>query len=118
MHLAKIDICEEKVLPDKSFGLQMQWLSDETLLIPGQNCLGFLSKDEDDETVWEPCYEERVQHPKLITSVIKLSNEVLITYSKEDSLLKIWRLNEEGCSCIYEMQYEKPLVSICYDEKT
>ena len=70
LHLAKIEICEEKVPDDDSFGLQMQWLTDETLLIAGHRSLGFLSKDEDDEKVWDSCYEERVEHAKVITSII------------------------------------------------
>lgn len=116
--LTKIKICDKKVPVDKSFDLEMQWLSEETLLVPGKTSLGFLQKDEDDEKVWEACYEERVSHATEITTVMKISNEVLISYSQDDSVLKVWRLNDDGCACLYEFKFQNPIISIKYDNQS
>jgi hypothetical protein len=103
--LTTVKVCDKKVPVDRSFDLEVQWLSEDTLLIPGKASLGFLQKDADDEKVWEASYEERVSHATEITTVMKISSEVLISYSQEDSVLKVWRLGDEGCSCLYEMKF-------------
>jgi WD40 repeat protein len=97
--LSKVKICEKKVPAERGFDLEPQWLNEDTILIPGSKSLGFLSKDEDNEKVWEICHEEQVQHDHEITTIFSLSNEVLISYSQEDSTLKVWLMNEEGAKC-------------------
>lgn len=116
--LTKIKICDKKVPADRTFDLEVQWLSEETLLIPGKKELGFLQKDENDEKVWESCYEERVAHASEISTVMKLSNEILVSYSQADSNLKVWRLSDEECSCLYNMKFENPLIAIRYDNQS
>jgi hypothetical protein len=43
---------------ERGFDLEPQWLNEDTILIPGSKSLGFLSKDEENEKVWEICHED------------------------------------------------------------
>ena len=110
----KIKICEKKVSAERSFDLEMQWLQDgETILIPGKTTLGVVHCDENGD--WDIQYEERVKHNKEINIVMAISDEILVTHSQVDSMLKIWHLNEDGCKTLFEFQLKKPAISVVYD---
>jgi len=41
-----------------------------------------------------------ISHDHEITSLQSLTNEILLTYSAGDNIIKVWMLNDEGCKCI------------------
>ena len=98
----------KKVQADKTFDLEFQWLDDgETILIPGKNHLVFIQKDEDNDNEWNIIEEERINHTQEISYVKSISNEILMTYSCSDMIIKIWKLDDEGCECLNEFKLNK-----------
>ena len=97
--------------------MSVQWLPDgDSVLVSGNKSLGIVTKDEDDS--WDICHEDKISHTKIITSVFAISEEIITTCSGEDGIVKIWRLNQDGCECLKEIKLESPPISILYDNKT
>lgn len=97
--------------------MSVQWLPDgDSVLVSGNKSLGIVTKDEDDS--WDICHEDKISHTKIITSVFAISEEIITTCSGEDGIVKIWRLNQDGCECLKEIKLEAPPISILYDNKT
>lgn len=46
---------------------------------------------------------------------MSISNEILMTYSQQDQILKIWKLDEEGCTCQREVKLKNKATSFQYD---
>ena len=63
-------------------------------------------------------YEERVSHSQEINFVYAISDEVLVTHSQSDCVLKIWRLNQDCCKTLYDIKLKKPAISIVYDNQS
>ena len=121
--MSKIKICEKNVKADRAFEFGVQWLQGtapggETIIVSGNNCIGFVQRGEAGETDWDFSLEERVAHDKVISSLFCVSEEVLVTHSYDDSLIRIWRINEEGFSCLNEIKLKKPAISMEYDNRT
>ena len=96
--MTTIKLADKKVIPDRTVDLEMQWLVDgETLLIPGQNMINILNFNNEEDT-WDRSDVEQVFHSHPISSLLSISNEVLLTYSDSDKVMKIWRMDEEGCN--------------------
>lgn len=102
--LEKVKMTNKRVPQDSTFDLKFQWLDDgETILIPGNTHIVFVQKDDDSEK-WNKIEEERINHKTEITSIMSISNEILLTYSQQDQTMKIWKLDEEGCTCQQEIK--------------
>lgn len=96
--------------------MSVQWLPDgDSVIVSGNESLGIVTRDEDE---WTICHEDKISHSKIITSVFAISEEIITTCSAEDSTIKIWRLNQDGCECLKELKLEAPPISILYDNKT
>ena len=121
--LSKIKICEKAVKADRAFEFGVQWLQgtaqgQETIIVSGNTCIGAVQRGEEDGTEWALSLEERVAHDNVISSLFAISEEVLVTHSYDDSLIRIWRINEEGFSCLSEIKLKKPAISMEYDNRT
>jgi len=57
--------------------------------------------------------EERICHNFEITSLMSINNEVLLTYSMQDQMVKIWRLGGEECTCFKEFKLK--VKAICFE---
>jgi WD40 repeat protein len=98
--------------------MSVQWLPDgDSVIVSGNTSLGIVTRDEDDGE-WSICHEDKISHSKIITSVFAISEELITTCSGDDSTVKIWRLNQDGCECLKEIKLEAPPISILYDNKT
>lgn len=70
----------------------------------------------DEETnQWSKIKEDRIYHSTEITSLMSLSNEILMTYSHQDQVVKVWKLGEEVCDCFKEFKLKNKVTSIKYD---
>jgi len=58
-----------------------------------------------------------ISHAHEISSLFSISNEVLITYSNGDSVMKVWRLDENGCKNLYTVKHSSKLLAIRYDQQ-
>jgi hypothetical protein len=109
---------DKRVPQDRAFDLKFQWLEDgETILIPGEKHLVFVQKD-DETNQWGKIEEEKISHKTEITSILSISNEILMTYSNQDQPVKIWKLDDEGCNCLHEKRLEAKALSFKYDNET
>jgi hypothetical protein len=59
-----------------------------------------------------------MSHGKEITSLVKINDEVMATYSVDNKELKIWRINGEGVNCLNQIQLKNKAISIQYDNQT
>jgi len=59
-----------------------------------------------------------ISHDHEITSIQSLTNEILLTYSSTDTLIKVWRLDDEGCKALNSFKLKQPAISIAYDNKS
>ena len=50
--------------------------------------------------------------------MVKINDEVMATYSNEDKVIKVWRINGEGVNCLNEVQLKHKAISIQYDNMT
>jgi len=117
--LSKVKICDTSVKAERAFEFGVQWLPDgETIIVSGNKCIGFVQKGEEDETEWAFSLEERVAHDNVISSLFAISEEILVTHSYDDSLIRIWLINADGFSCLNEIKLKKPAVSMEYDNRT
>jgi hypothetical protein len=78
--------------------------------------LAFVQKDEDDENQWNLTLEERVCHDHVISSLFAITDEVLVTHSYDDSVIKVWRLNDEGFNCLTNIKLKSPALTMTYDK--
>ena len=99
--------------------MSIQWLPDgETVIVSGNTSLGIVTRQEDEAEEWSICHEDKISHSNTITSVFAISEEIITTCSGDDGIVKIWRLNQDGCECLKEIKLEAPPISILYDNKT
>ena len=63
-------------------------------------------------------HQDVIAHSKEITSLVKINEEVMATYSNEDKMVKVWRINGEGVTCLNEVQLKHKAISIQYDNMT
>ena len=104
-------------LANPFFDFSIHWLpNSETLLVSGNEQLGFVSKDENEQ--WSLSLEDSVSHSKPISSLLAISEAILLTYSVEEKTAKIWRFGEEGCECIWRFRHHTEIRSIAYSEQT
>lgn len=77
--MTKFKIMDRRVPSDVD--LRFEMLEDgETILIPGQKHLVFVQLDEETNE-WSRIEEHRISHNHEITSLLSISNEVLLSYS-------------------------------------
>ena len=101
--LTKVKICDKKVHSDRTFDLDVQWLEDgESIIVTGNSFCGFVQISEDDLDL-EVNHQDMIAHNKEITSIVKINEEVMATYSAGDKFMKIWRINADGVSCLNEI---------------
>ena len=74
--------------------------------------------DEDDETSWSLNMNESISHNTEISSLLAISDQILVTHSQEDCILKIWEIGSEGADCLYQFKLVIPLISMLYDHST
>lgn len=97
--------------------MSIQWLPDgESIIVSGNSSLGIISKHEDDQ--WFISHEDKISHTNIITSVLAISEQILITCSGDDGIIKIWRLSQDGCECLKEIKMDLPPISIIYDNQS
>jgi len=95
--------------------MEMQWLVDgETLLVPGKNVINILQFDEEEGT-WDRISEDKIFHASEISTLFSISNEVLVTYSDGDKVIKIWKMDDTGCSCQQEFKLKNNAIALRYD---
>lgn len=75
----------------------------------------FLQKDDEDNKTWGTIEEKRIFHKQDITSVLSISDEILLTYSQLDQVIKIWKLEGEECNCMNEIKLKNKAISIQFD---
>lgn len=111
--ITKFKITDRRVTADVD--LRFEILDDgETILIPGQKHLVFVQLDEDTNE-WTKIEEPRINHNHEITSLLSISNEVLLSYSAQDQMVKIWRLGDDLCECFKQFTLANKATSIKYD---
>ena len=59
-----------------------------------------------------------IAHNSEISSIIKINDEIMATYSSNDKFIKVWKINAEGVECLNEIQLKKSAISIAYDNMT
>ena len=72
------------------------------MIVSGNQYCGFIQIDEDELDV-EVNHQDVIAHSKEITSLVKINEEVMATYSNEDKMVKVWRINGEGVTCLNEV---------------
>ena len=83
--------------------MDVQWLEDgESIIVTGNSFCGFVQISEDDLDL-EVNHQDMIAHNKEITSIVKINEEVMATYSAGDKFMKIWRINADGVSCLNEI---------------
>jgi hypothetical protein len=87
------------------------------MIVSGNQYCGFIQIDEDELDV-EVNHQDVIAHSKEITSLVKINEEVMATYSNEDKMVKVWRINGEGVTCLNEVQLKHKAISIQYDNMT
>ena len=81
----------------------------------GNNSLGIVSKDEDGK--WGINLEDAVHHDHPISTLVAISEEILVTYSMQDKAVKVWRFGNDGCNTIWDFKHSQEISSIIYSEK-
>lgn len=71
--------------------------------------------DDDDETSWNLNMNESISHNTEISSLLAISDQILVTHSQEDCVLKIWEIGSEGADCLFQFKLDLPLISMMYD---
>ena len=113
--LKKVKITDKKVgVNDR---MNISWLESESILVSGNKLMGVVAQGETEKD-WELDHQEMISHDKEITDILKISDEIMVTHSSEDKVIKIWCINEEGCNCLHEFKIKNPVMAMEYDNHT
>lgn len=88
------------------------------MIVSGNQYCGFIQFDEDDLGSVEVNHQEIISHAKEITSLVKINDEIMATYSMEDKVIKVWRINGSGVECLNKIELKHKAISIQYDNMT
>ena len=115
--IQKVEISSaDKKIGNDLFDFSIQWLpSNEDILVSGNTSLGIVSRDGDGQ--WSLTLEDAVHHEHPISTLVAISEEILVTYSMEDKAVKVWRFGDDGCKSIWDFKHSLEISSIIYSEK-
>ena len=53
-----------------------------------------------------------------MSSLFAISDQILVTHSQEDRVLRIWEIGDEGAECLHQLKLQNPVISMLYDNRT
>lgn len=88
------------------------------MIVSGNQYCGFIQFDEDELDSVEVNHQDIISHGKEITSLVKINDEIMATYSMDDKVIKVWRINGSGVECLNKIELKHKAISIQYDNMT
>jgi hypothetical protein len=82
--------------------------------VSGKETLQIIQMDSEDDRIWHVSSEDSIKHNCPITSILALSEEVLVTYSDGDRCVKMWQFVDQGCKLLKQTNLDESITQLKY----